>query len=66
MSKYKEKVREAIYLRESEGKAIYEVAELVEKIIRDEVAEEIMDEMDDTDTGWAYKSAANIARGREL
>ena len=31
---YQQEIRNAIYTRESEGRAIYEVAETIEKILR--------------------------------
>ena len=41
MNDYKQDVRDLIFKRESEGKSIHEIAEEIEKIIREQVAREI-------------------------
>ena len=41
MNDYKQDVRDLIFKRESEGKPIHEIAEEIEKIIREQLAQKI-------------------------
>ena len=61
---YQQKVRDAIYKRESDGLAIYEVADAVEKIIRNEIAEKIESYIDADHEARAFTVAADLARGK--
>jgi hypothetical protein len=66
MSGYQQEIRDAIYLRESEGKAVFEVANLVEKIVREQVAREIEDYIEPDHEARAFTFSADLARrGRQ-
>lgn len=60
---YQQQIRDAIYLREAENKAIYEIAELVEKIVREQVAQEIEGYIEPDHEARAFTYSADLARG---
>ena len=62
MIDYQQEIRDAIYLREAEGKAIYEIAELVEKIVREQVAQEIEGYIEPDHEARAFTYSADLAR----
>jgi hypothetical protein len=62
MSKYQQDVRDAIYLRENERKPIYEIADLVEKIVREQVAQEIEGYIEPDHEARAFTYSADLAR----
>jgi hypothetical protein len=64
MSKYQQDIRDAIYERENTGKPIYEIADLVEKIVREQVAQEIEGYIEPDHEARAFTYAADLARGR--
>lgn len=63
MIDYQQEIRDAIYLREAEGKAIYEIAELVEKIVREQIAQEIEGYIEPDHEARAFTYSADLARG---
>jgi hypothetical protein len=63
MIDYQQEIRDAIYLRESEDKAIYEIAEMVEKIVREQVAQEIEGYIEPDHEARAFTYSADLARG---
>jgi len=64
MNDYQQRIRDIIYLRESENLPIYQVAERVEKLLRDHIADQIGAEVDSDVWAPAYTRASNIARGK--
>jgi hypothetical protein len=65
MSDYKQGIIDAIYQRELDGTAIFKIASEIEKIIREQVAQEIEQFIDADHEARAFTTAANRARGRE-
>ena len=65
MGEYKQQIIDAIYERESEGTAIFKIAAEIEKIIREQVAQEIEQFIDADHEARAFTVAAGVARGRE-
>lgn len=62
---YQQEIRDAIYKRESNGSPIYEIADAVEKIVRDKVADDIESYIDADHEARAFTFAADLARGNK-
>lgn len=65
MNDYQQQIRDAIFERESNGAAIFDIAYRIEKIVREKVAQEIEQLIDADHEARAFTVAANRARGRE-
>lgn len=62
---HEQEIRDLIHTRESAGKPIWEIAEKIEKLLRDVIALQIEAEIDADVWAPAYQKAANIARGQK-
>ena len=61
---YQQEIRDAIYKRESNGLPIYEIADAIEKIVRNKVADDIESYIDADHEARAFTFAADLARGK--
>jgi hypothetical protein len=64
MSDYQQAIREAIFKREKDQVAIFEIAIEVEKIVREHIASEIETHIDSDHEARAFTVSADIARGK--
>ena len=60
---YQQQIRDAIFTRESQGLPIYEIADAIEKIVREKIAQEIESYIDADHEARAFTFAADLARG---